>query len=44
MERYPGSQDEFEARFVNEAACLEHLAKLRWPEGFRCPHCGESRA
>jgi hypothetical protein len=21
-------------------ACRDYLIQLRWPEGFRCPHCG----
>ena len=39
-EDYPRSLAEFEARFHTEAACLEYLTKLRWPEGFACPRCG----
>jgi transcription elongation factor Elf1 len=23
--------------------CEAALERLRWPQGFRCPHCGESR-
>jgi len=26
--------------FPTEDACLEHLEKVRWPEGVRCPTCG----
>lgn len=29
-----------EDRFASEAACRTYLARLRWPEGFRCPRCG----
>ena len=29
-----------EDRFASEAACRAYLARLRWPEGFRCPRCG----
>lgn len=43
-EDYPRSQDEFDARFRTEAACIEYLISLRWPEGFVCPHCGGSEA
>ena len=39
-EDYPRSLGEFEARFATEAACLDYLAKLRWPTGFVCPRCG----
>jgi transposase-like protein len=30
---------EFEAKFPNDAACLEYLMVQRWPEGVRCPRC-----
>jgi hypothetical protein len=30
---------EWQARFPDEAACMEFLRKLRWPEGFVCPRC-----
>ncbi len=32
---------EFESRFPDETACQEYLTKLRWPDGFVCPHCKE---
>lgn len=32
---------ELEAMFSTEEACRGYLARLRWPEGFRCPRCGE---
>jgi hypothetical protein len=35
----PLSRAEFDRRFPDEAACAEHLATLRWPEGFVCPAC-----
>lgn len=44
MEDYPGSLAEFEERFVTEAACLEYLTRLRWPDGFVCPRCGANVA
>ena len=43
MEDYPRDLLELEARFSTEAACREYLARLRWPEGFRCPHCGGAK-
>jgi ribosomal protein L37AE/L43A/transposase-like protein len=43
-EDYPRSLEEFEARFRTDATCIEYMLKLRWPEGFRCPHCGGSNA
>lgn len=30
---------EFQNRFPSEDKCIEHLEKLRWPNGFRCPNC-----
>ena len=44
MEDYPRDLLELEARFSTEAACREYLARLRWPDGFRCPHCGGGKA
>ena len=32
---------EFRDWFADDAACRDYLAKLRWPEGFRCPICSE---
>ena len=29
--------------FPDEAACVAHLERLRWPTGIICPLCGESR-
>ena len=31
---------EFETQFPNEEACCAYLAGNRWPEGVRCPRCG----
>jgi transposase-like protein len=39
---YPRTFDEFDAWFGTEAACLDYIARLRWPGGFRCPSCGRS--
>lgn len=30
---------EFEAKFPNDAACLEYLADKRWPDAVKCPRC-----
>lgn len=40
MGEYPRNLSEFEAWFDTEQGCREFLFRLRWPEGFRCPHCG----
>lgn len=36
---YPGSYAELLAWFPDEAACVDYLEWLRWPDGFRCPRC-----
>lgn len=28
----------------NEQACIQKFQQVRWPNGFRCPHCGGSDA
>ena len=35
---------ELEASFSTEEACRAYLARLRWPDGFRCPYCAGDRA
>ena len=37
---FPSSETGFRARFADETRCREYLARLKWPEGFRCGHCG----
>ena len=37
------SLEEFQERFSTEEGCLEHLFRMRWPEGYRCPRCGHDR-
>ena len=44
MEDYPKSLVEFQERFATDEGCAAYLAKLRWPEGFVCPHCGAQEA
>lgn len=31
-------------QYETDEACLEAVAKIRWPEGFRCPRCDHDRA
>jgi transposase-like protein len=39
----PGlSMPEFFRQFGTEAQCEAALERTRWPEGFRCPHCGQA--
>lgn len=40
MVDYPKDFMEFERAFDSETACLDYLASLKWPDGFRCPLCG----
>jgi predicted RNA-binding Zn-ribbon protein involved in translation (DUF1610 family) len=44
MPDFPRSLREFQRRFPDDAACTEHLASTRWPDGFRCPACGKAKA
>jgi hypothetical protein len=37
---YPRTYQELLAWFPDDAACLEYLAAVRWPDGFACPACG----
>ena len=43
-EDYPKTLLEFEDRFNTDAACLEYLRKIRWPQGFICPRCDAGQA
>jgi transposase-like protein len=42
IEEYPRNILELEAMFSTEEACREYLARLRWPDGFRCPNCSNT--
>ena len=44
MTDFPRSLIEFQQRFGDEAACVKYLFAARWPEGFLCPGCGNSKA
>ena len=35
---------EFEALFPSDDACKAYLTARRWPEGVRCPRCGDDRS
>ena len=41
---YPRTAAEFNRQFATEEACWDYLVKVRWPEGFRCPACGNTKA
>jgi transposase-like protein len=36
---FPTTWIEFQDQFPDEASCWRYLREVRWPEGFRCPHC-----
>src|SRR3954451_8281749 len=40
----PRTFPEFQGRFASEADCRRYLVACRWPDGFRCPRCGEPDA
>jgi transposase-like protein len=44
LEDYPKTLLELEERFSTEAACVEYLRQLRWPQGFICPRCKAGEA
>jgi len=44
VEEYPRNLTELEENFGTEEACRAYLARLRWPDGFRCPRCGGERS
>jgi transposase-like protein len=44
VEEYPRNLMELEANFGTQAACRAYLARLRWPNGFRCPRCDGVRS
>lgn len=40
----PGvSLREFQLQYGTEQQCREHLFRLKWPAGFRCPKCGNKQ-
>lgn len=39
---YPGTFQEFDEWFSSDDACMNYIAKLRWPKGFCCPNCGDT--
>jgi hypothetical protein len=41
---YPRTYQEFREWFPDDAACVDYLGQLRWPDGFVCPKCGCARS
>ena len=37
---YPATWQSFESWFPDDDACRRYLTRLRWPDGFVCPMCG----
>jgi len=35
---------EWQKLFGEEESCAQALVKIRWPDGFQCPHCGTKKA
>jgi len=44
MQQKPMSLIEFQRKFATEKACQEHLFRLRWPDGYKCPRCDHDQA
>jgi len=40
MINFPIDAIQFQNQFGTDAQCEAAIAKLRWPNGFRCPNCG----
>lgn len=36
---YPRTYQQLQGWFPDDSACLDYLARLRWPAGFVCPAC-----
>jgi transposase-like protein len=43
MQQESLSLEEFQEKFASEEACLEYLFRIRWPEDYNCPRCGDGR-
>ena len=41
---YPRTFEEFLDWFQTEDDCVKYLESIRWPDGFVCPACGDSKA
>lgn len=39
---YPRTFQEVDEWFRSESSCRDYIRRLRWPNGFICPHCGWS--
>lgn len=41
---FPKTIVEFQDHFATDTACYEFLRQNRWPDGFKCPKCGNGTA
>lgn len=41
---YPRTYEEFLQWFSSEEDCVKYLEWVRWPNGFTCPGCGDTKA
>ena len=41
---YPKTFQQLQTWFATDEACVEYLARLRWPDGFVCPACASAGA
>ena len=39
---FPRRLAEFQSRFATEEQCRHYLMACRWPDGYRCPTCGDA--
>jgi transposase-like protein/Zn ribbon nucleic-acid-binding protein len=44
MEEYPMTFEEFTTKFASEEQCRNNLYQLRFPDGFVCPKCANTKA
>jgi ribosomal protein L37AE/L43A len=44
MKEYPMTFEEFTTKFATEEQCREYLYQLRFPNGFICPKCKNTKA
>lgn len=39
---FPQSLPQFQKMFPDDADCAAYLERIRWEDGFRCPHCANA--
>ena len=39
LSRFPSIEADLRIQSADDNRCREYLARLKWPEGFRCAHC-----